>query len=369
MEINTYSTWLEIDLATIKNNVSLIRAKTSTEVMAVIKANGYGHGAIPTALASIKGGASWCGVARIEEALALRRAGISSKILVLGYTPPAKIPDAIDQRIDVAIFDSDLTQEYLKYASINGSKLIAHIKVETGMGRLGMLPEDVPGFLNTLKSTNIQVDGIFTHFPKADEPESESTQVQLGIFNTLLADLDTKGLKPSIIHAANSAAVMNYPESYYNLVRPGNAIFGLHPSPDTILDEGIKPALTWKARITSVRMTPPGRGISYGSQYVTSRTERIGVIPIGYGDGFRRVDGQQVLVHGKRVNVVGRVCMDQCMLQLDQVPEAKVGDEVVLLGKQGDEIILAEEIAQRWGTINYEVVCGLADRLPRIYKE
>ncbi|MCJ7694035.1 MAG: alanine racemase [Anaerolineaceae bacterium] len=369
MEINTYSTWLEIDLAIIKNNVSLIKVKTGTEVMAVIKANGYGHGAIPAAQSAVKGGATWCGVARIEEALALRRAGISSRILVLGYTPPAKIPDAIDQRISIAIFDPDLTQEYLKYARINGSKLHAHIKVETGMGRLGMLPEDVPHFLKDLKNSNIQVDGIFTHFPKADEPDSKATHKQLGIFNTLLEQLDSEGLKPLIIHAANSAAVINFPESYYNLVRPGNAIFGLHPSPETRLDKDIKPALTWKARITSVRMTPPGRGISYGSKYVTTHNERIGVIPIGYGDGFRRVDGQQVLVRGKRVDIVGRVCMDQCMLQLDQVPEAQVGDEVVLLGKQGDECISAEEIARRWGTINYEVVCGLADRLPRIYKE
>ncbi len=181
MEINTYSTWLEIDLEAIRNNVALIKARTQTEVMAVIKANGYGHGAIPAAQAAIKGGATWCGVARIEEALALRKAGISSKLLVLGYTPPAKIIDAIDQRISVAIVDADLTREYLKYANINGTKLDAHIKVETGMGRLGMSPADVPGFLKELQGTNIQVSGIFTHFPKADEIESESTHQQLKI--------------------------------------------------------------------------------------------------------------------------------------------------------------------------------------------
>jgi alanine racemase len=369
MEINTYSTWLEIDLATICNNVSLIKQKTHTEVMAVIKANGYGHGAIPSAQAAVKGGATWCGVARIEEALALRKAGISCKIMVLGYTPPAKIIEAIDQRITVAIIDTELTAEYLKYANLNGSKLDAHVKVETGMGRLGMLPDQVPDFLQSLKGTNIEVNGIFTHFPRADEPRSDATDRQLRIFNHLLNELDRQGIKPSIVHAANSAAVVNFPEAWYDLVRPGNAIFGLKPSPDTLLDEGILPALTWKARITSVRMTPPGSGISYGSRYVTKGNERIGVIPIGYGDGFRRVDNQQVLVHGKRVNVVGRVCTDQCMLQLDQVPEVQVGDEVVLLGKQGEEEITSEEVAQRWGTINYEVVCGLADRLPRIYKE
>ncbi len=369
MEINTYSTWLEIDLTAIKENVSQIKQITNAEVMGVIKANGYGHGAIPAAQAAVKGGATWCGVARIEEALALRRAGISCKLLVLGYTPPAKIPDAIDQQIHVAIFDKDLTQSYLDYAKINGSKLHAHVKVETGMGRLGMIPEEVPDFLASLKGTNIDVDGIFTHFAKADEPDSTSTPKQIARFDKLLAQLEKRKLKPEIVHAANSAAVFNFPKSHYDLVRPGNAIFGMSPSKNMRLSDAFRPALTWKARITSLRLTPPGRGISYGSVYVTKDYERIGVIPIGYGDGFRRVDNQQVLVDGKRINIVGRVCMDQCMLQLDRVPEAKVGDEVVLLGQQENEFISVDEIANRWGTLNYEVVCGLADRLPRIYKE
>ncbi len=369
MEINTYSTWLEIDLNAIKCNVSQIIKITGKEVMAVIKANGYGHGARPAAQAAIQGGATWCGVARIEEALALRRAGISCKLMVLGYTPPAKIPDAIDQQIIVSIFDPDLTENYLDYARINGAKLLAHVKVETGMGRLGMLPYEVPGFLSDIKGTNIDVTGIFTHFPRADEPNSDSTIRQMQLFNDLLSNLEKQGLKPAVVHAANSAAVFNFPESHYDLVRPGNAIYGMAPAPSMKLGSEFKPALTWKARITSLRTYPPNSGISYGSIYVTKKDERIGVIPIGYGDGFRRVDGQQVLVNGKRVDIVGRVCMDQCMLQLDNVPEAKVGDEVVLIGKQGDESISVDEVAERWSTINYEVVCGLADRLPRIYKE
>jgi len=368
MDIDTYSTWLEIDLTAIKDNVAQIKRLTSRTVMAVIKANGYGHGAIPAAQAAISGGASWCGVARIEEALALRRAGIECDIIVLGCTPPAKIPQAIEQQIHVAIFDTELSKRYLERAKSNGGKLKTHIKVETGMGRLGMLPEEVPGLLKCLSNSNhIEVGGIFTHLARADEPHADATKLQLKRFNALLCELDLAGLKPKLVHAANSAAVFNFPEAYYDMVRPGIAIYGLQPSPETHLGNGFRPALTWKAHITSVRMTPPGRGISYGSVYVTSAEERIGVIPIGYGDGFRRVDGQKVLVHGKVVDVVGRVCMDQCMLQLDQVPDAKVGDEVVLLGKQGNEVISAEDLAARWGTLNYEVVCGLADRLPRIY--
>jgi len=176
-------------------------------------------------------------------------------------------------------------------------------------------------------------------------------------------------LCPEMVHAANSAAVLNYPEAYFDMVRPGIAIFGLDPSPDSKLPNSFHPALTWKARLTSVRTLPPEHGVSYGSIYVTSGEERIGVIPVGYGDGFRRVDGQQVLLHGKFVDVVGRVCMDQCMLQLDEVPEAAPGDEVVLFGEQAGQKITVDDLAARWGTINYEVICGLADRLPRLYHE
>jgi len=369
VDINSYSTWLEIDLNAIRNNVAKIKDLTGVEVMAVIKANGYGHGARPAAQAAVQGGATWCGVARIEEALALRRAGISCRLLVLGYTPPSKIPEAIDQQITVSLFDPELTHSYLEFARINGGILKAHVKVETGMGRLGMLPEDVPDFLKSLRGGPIHVEGIFTHFAQADEPQSDYTRRQISIFNRLLDELRSADLKPQIVHAANSAAVINFPEAWYDLVRPGDAIFGMAPSPQTPLGSDFRPALAWKARLISVRTYPKGSGISYGSRYVTSGNERIGVMPIGYGDGYRRIDNQQVLVGGKRVNVVGRVCMDQCMLQLDEGPEAKVGDEVVLIGSQGDETISVDEVAARWSTINYEVVCGLADRLPRIYLE
>lgn len=369
VDINTYSTWLEVDLDAIKNNVAEVIKMTGREVMAVIKANGYGHGMRPIAQACVAGGATWCGVARIEEALALRRAGISSRILVLGFTPASKIPDAIEHNITVALFNSELAQTYLDYVRIHGGVLRAHVKVETGMGRLGMPIEVVPPFLRALKNSPILVEGIFTHFARADEPDSDSTPEQIRKFEALLAELTPQGLKPFYVHAANSAAVLNFPASYYDLTRPGDLLLGMNPMTDRELPAQFRPALTWKARLISVRTFPPGHGISYGSKYVTSKEERIGVIPIGYGDGFRRVDGQQVLVGGKRVNIVGRVCMDQCMLQLDDVPEAKVGDEIVLVGRQGQEFISIDEVAKRWGTINYEVVCGLAERLPRIYIE
>ncbi len=370
MNTQAYSTWLEIDLSAIKNNIRQISSMTQTEVMAVIKANGYGHGVLKVAKAAAEAGASWCGVARMEEALNLRAAGLTSEVMVLGYTPPVLIPEAIENEIHVAIYDVEMAKAYAAEAKRTNGKLQAHLKVETGMGRLGMVPDKVPGFLaDTQKNDQIEINGIFTHFARADEPGVGATERQLAVFNILLRKLEEASLRPAMVHAANSAAVMNFPQAYFDLVRPGIAIYGLNPSPETRLPEGFHPALTWKARLTSVRTFPPGHGISYGSTYVTSKDERIGVIPVGYGDGFRRLSGQEVLCRGQRVNVVGRVCMDQCMLQLDSVPDVSVGDEVVLLGEQGSAHITAGELAERWGTLNYEVVCGLADRMPRVYDQ
>ena len=368
MDTQTYSTWLEIDLGAIKHNIQTIKAMTHTQVMAVIKANGYGHGVLAVAKAATEVEASWLGVARMEEALNLRGAGIPSNIMVLGYTPPMLIQDAIENDIHVAIYDPDMAQAYVDYAKKTQGNLKAHLKVETGMGRLGMPYANVLDFLATFpKNGPVEIKGIFTHFARADEPDAHSTGRQLTIFKGLLTELRKANLCPSIVHTANSAAVLNFPKAYFDLVRPGIAIYGLDPSPESRLPQDFRPALTWKARLTSVRSLPPGHGVSYGSIYVTSGHERIGVIPVGYGDGFRRVAGQRAIVRGRLVDVVGRVCMDQCMLQLDAVPDAQPGDEVVLLGTQGEHSITANDLAERWGTLNYEVVCGLADRLPRVY--
>jgi alanine racemase len=249
-------------------------------------------------------------------------------------------------------------------------RLCIHVKVETGMGRLGIDASQAPDFIRWLNAqAGLRVEGIFTHFARADEPQASSTQQQIERFNNMIASWRVTNGSTPLIHASNSAGALNFPGARYDLVRIGNAIYGLHPSPETPLPAGFRPALTWKAHLVSIKQLPPGHDISYGSIYTTRSTERIGVIPVGYADGYRRVDNQQVLVNGSRVPVVGRVCMDQCMLQLDGVPQAHIGDEVVLLGSQGQDQITAEELGNRWGTINYEVVCGLADRLPRLYTD
>lgn len=370
MDTQAYSTWLEVDLGAIKNNIKQIKAMTGKKVMAIIKANGYGHGVLAVAQAATQVGAEWLGVARMEEAINLRTAGIKSEVMVLGYTAPVMVPEAIKNDIHVAIYDRDMAKAYAAHAKRADRRLKAHLKVETGMGRLGMAPKLARDFLFEHKNhSHIAVDGIFTHFARADEPQADSANQQLVVFNDLLNQLRRSGLCPPMIHAANSAAVLNFPEAYFDMVRPGIAMYGLDPSPETPVPGSFRPALTWKARLTSVRVLPPGHGVSYGSIYLTSDHERIGVIPVGYGDGYRRETGQQVIVRGQLVDVVGRVCMDQCMLQLDTVPEAQPGDEVVLLGRDGDQEISANDLASRWGTINYEVLCGLADRLPRLYFE
>ena len=217
------------------------------------------------------------------------------------------------------------------------------------------------------ESPHVELEGVFTHFARADEPKEFDTESQLQKFQTLLKEMALAGIKPSLIHASNSAGSLAFPEARFDMVRVGIALYGLPPSREVGVPNGIKPVLTWKTRLISLKKLPAGHGVSYGFKYYTKREERIGVIAVGYADGLRRRPGNKALIRGKRANVVGNVCMDQCMLQMDDVPDAEIGDEVVLIGRQGEDEITATEIAEDWGTINYEVICGLASRMPRVY--
>ena len=237
------------------------------------------------------------------------------------------------------------------------------------MGRLGVPVSQGLEFLRSLTELpGLEVEALFTHFARADEPRATTTGDQINRFLHLLDEVGRAGLKPTLIHASNSAGALNYPDARFNLIRCGVSVYGLNPSPETKLPPDLQKALTWKTRLTSVKVLPPGHGVSYGFHYYTSKEERIGVIAIGYADGFRRTKGNQVLVRGSIAPVVGAVCMDQCMVNLDLIPEARVGDEVILIGGQGSQSISADDIARTWETINYEVVCGLADRVPRFYQ-
>jgi alanine racemase len=247
------------------------------------------------------------------------------------------------------------------------------VKVDTGMGRLGVQPEDAPALIAEVRrrGAHLNLLGIFTHMARADE-DSAANAEQLARFGDVLRRIQDLGVPlPRFIHAANSAATLRIGASVrdFSIVRPGINIYGLRYSPETPLAAELQPALRWSTQLSLVKVLPPGSGVSYGHTYVTSKAQRIGTCPIGYGDGYRRSKGNQVLVGGRRVNVLGRVCMDSIMIDLDPVPEARVGDEVVLLGAQGAQQILASELATRWGTIDYEVTCGISPRVPRVYTQ
>ena len=368
MITDAYSIWLEINLGAIRRNIQRIAQITHRQVMAVVKANAYGHGLFEVAKAAEKAGIARLCVARLEEALALRESGVNAPILVLGYTSPLDVPKAMHGSISLALFNAELAPQYQEAAQFGEGKLNVHIKVDTGMGRLGIFPEDAVEFVSGVsKMDQINIEGLFTHFASADEPSKTTTDDQIDRFNRVLHELESIGIRPSIIHASNSAASLYYSKAWYDAVRPGNAIYGLSPSVEAPLPSDFEPALTWKTRLTSVKMLPPGSGVSYNHRYITRGEERIGASAVGYADGLRRKLGNVALINGHRVTQAGMVCMDQTMWQLDEVPSAKVGDEVVLIGKQGNEQILAEEVAANWNTVNYEVVCGLSARVPRYY--
>jgi len=368
MESDNFATWLEINLGIIEKNLSVIKDLVGTQVMPIIKANAYGHGLEEIARTVEKAGMTWCGVARIEEAILLRKAGIKMHILVMGYTPPQRVSDAIHHDISLTVYDDAVAREYLEQVRSHKASIHIQVKVDTGMGRLGIPAAQALELISFIhRCPEFVFEAIFTHFACADEPEKSYTDQQLEKFEQIIQEVEKQGLRPPLIHAANSAAMLNYPNSRYDIVRCGLAMYGINPSKSTRFPGEIMPALTWKTRLISVKELPAKHGVSYGFKYITQKSERVGVIAVGYGDGMRRQPGNVALLHNQRVPVIGNVCMDQCMLQLDQIPDAKVGDEVVLIGQQGNERITATDLAQTWGTIPYEVICGMAARMPRHY--
>lgn len=363
-------TWLEIDLEAIAGNTRRLQEIVGPDVglMATLKAEAYGHGAIRVARTVIQQGVFGLAVATLGEAVALREAGISAPILILGYTPPWQVREALRHDVRLTIFDADVAREVSAAAQELQLPAIVHVKVDTGMARLGLQPDEVPAFLRDLRALPaIAVEGLFTHFATADSADERFAREQLRRFNTLLATLTAEELRPPLVHAANSAAILRFRESHFDLARPGLAIYGLAPSGETPLPPGFRPALSFKTEIAQVKTLPPGSPISYGGTFVTERQSQIATIPVGYADGFRRSPGwRSVLVQGRRVPVVGRVAMDYAMLDVTDLPHARAGDEVVLIGRQGADCISAEEVAEWLGTINYEVIATILPRVPRM---
>jgi alanine racemase len=371
--MNEHLTWVETDLAAIRANTGrLLDLAGGAKLMAVVKANAYGHGAAAVARAAQQAGATYLGVARAGEGLELRALHIEGPVLVLGYTPPALAAEALAAGLTLTVYDAETAAAYAAAGRALGRPARVHVKLDSGMGRLGVLSPDAPALLRALRGLDgLDVEGLFTHLAASDLADQSSTLAQLRALDDVLGALGAAGLRPPIVHAANSAAVVRRPEARYDLVRSGIMLYGLDPSDDVPCPPGFSPALAWKTRVAQVKNLPPGHGVSYGPEYITRTAETVAVLPVGYADGYRRVpkNVNEVLVGGQRAPVRGRVCMDQIVIGVSHVPGVRVDDEVVLIGRQGAETISAEALARRWGTINYDVTSGIMARVQRVFRE
>lgn len=376
----------EVDLGAIAQNVTELRNITNpaAKVMAVVKADAYGHGAVKTAETALKNGAEVLGVARINEAVALRKAGFTVPVQIFGYTPPSMAETLIRYDLTQTVFSFQSASALSQTALSKNKKIRIHIKVDTGMGRLGLVTDCGAiscSDINLTRSSLQQVEsivrlqgiipeGIMTHFASADSLDKSNARKQFEIFMDFIDRLKKKGIEFGVRHAANSAAVMEMPETHLDLVRPGISIYGLYASDE--VDRNIirlKPAMALKTRVVHVKKIPEGFSVSYAGTYHTRKTTTVATVSVGYADGFNRLLSScgSMLVHGKRSPVIGRVCMDLTMLDVSHVPDVSVGDEVVVFGKQKDEFIHVDEIAQILNTINYEIVTGITARVPRVY--
>lgn len=375
MEENIRAVWAEIDLDCIKHNMIEIRKQVGEKIIiAIVKADAYGHGAIDVASVLLENGADKLGVAVITEALELRKSGIEAPILILGYTPLDFTKDLIDQNIEQTVYSLDYAIGLSEIALKEGKQIDIHIAIDTGMGRLGfLLNEESLGDIEKINNLkNINIKGIFTHFSSADETNKEYTMMQLNKFKQFNKSLEERGIEIKEKHLSNSAAILDIEEAYFDAVRPGIIIYGYYPSNEVIKEKiNLKPALTLKSNIVHVKVLPKGEYISYGREFKTERESIIATLPIGYADGYTRAlyKKGKVIINGKSAPIVGRICMDQCMIDITDVGPVKVGDEVILIGEDQGMKFNADDIAKLLNTINYEVLCLIGKRIPRVYKK
>jgi len=365
-------TWAETDLDAIAFNVRAFKRHVgqAVEVIAVVKANAYGHGAVPVARAALEAGATRLGVHRAIEGVELRRAGLTAPILVMGYTPPSGAALMVQHDLTPSLITREFAEAVSAEAVRAGKVIPLHVKVDTGMSRYGLMPGEVVNFARGLTALpGVKLEGLFTHFATADAADQTHVRHQLETFRQVLAALESTGIRIPLRHAANSAATMRLPEAHFDAVRPGIAMYGLDPSDEWPPVFEIRPALTLKSRVSRVRELPTGSGISYGRTFVTEHPMRVALVPVGYGDGYHRIlsNRSSVLIRGQRAPIRGRVCMDQFVVDVSGIPNVQQDDEVVLVGRQGETQIHAEEVARLAGTINYEVTTSLLPRVTRVY--
>ncbi|MFH1782805.1 MAG: alanine racemase [Candidatus Omnitrophota bacterium] len=366
-------TFAEIDLSAIRYNLRKIKKIVGKEVLilGVVKANAYGHGMKEVSKELVKDGIGYLGVASLDEARALRSVGIKKNIIVLGTILPKEVEGVLKFNVIQTISDIAIARSLSRIAQRRKKAIKIHIKIDTGMGRLGIWHLEAVKFIQSIFSLkNILVEGIFTHFPSAED-DKVFTNKQIRDFNSLIKELGWLNIDIPIKHTSNSMALLNFKDSHMNLVRPGLIMYGLYPKKGLKKTLKLRQALTLKTRIVYLKDVSKGRSISYGRSHVTKKRTKIATIPIGYGDGYSRhlSNKAEVLIKGTRCPVVGRVCMDMTMCEVGHIKDVKIGDEVILIGRQGHEEISVEEIASLSNTIPYEVVCNIGRRVPRIYKK
>jgi alanine racemase len=365
--------WGEIDLGAIRSNVAHLTERAApAALLAVVKADGYGHGDLAVARAALDAGATWLGVALVEEGVRLRAAGIDAPVLVLSEPAPEAADTVVAARLTPVVYTVPGVEGLAKAVADAGSDvpLAVHLKVDTGMHRVGCAPDEAATLADAIAlRPELALGGVCTHLALADEPDHPYTDEQLASFEAVLDALDADGRRPPLVHAANSAALLTRPGACYDLVRVGIALYGVAPAPTLVDAAPLMPALSLRARVTHTKTLSAGARVSYGLRYTVGAESRVATVPAGYADGVPRnlgLVGAEVLIGGRRHPIAGTVTMDQLMVDVGDAPVA-VGDEVVLLGRQGDESVTATEWAQRLGTIAYEVVTGIGPRVPRRY--
>ena len=374
-------TWAEIDLDALAQNFREVRKAADPKAMVccVVKADAYGHGAVRVAREFASLGADWFAVSNLEEALQLRRAGIETPVLVLGYTPADKAGTLSRENVSQCVYSLEYARDLSRFAREVGVKVNIHLKIDTGMSRLGFYYQDISrdeAAVEEVKEAcslpGLVPQGIFTHFAVSDEGQAGDafTMRQFGCLKEMIESLARAGVTFPVRHCANSAGVFDYPLSHLDMVRAGIVLYGLYPSGELRSRPALKPALALKSVVSHVKTLLPGATVSYGRKFTAQHEMRVATVPVGYADGYPRLlspGGAEVLIGGKRCPILGRICMDQLMADVTALDQVRVGDTVTLIGRDGEEEITADELAEKEGTINYEVVCALSKRVPRVY--
>ncbi len=371
--------WTEIDLNAIRHNVTSLKQHVGrgVRVMAVVKADGYGHGAVKCAKTALNSGAEYLGVATVDEAIELREALVNAPILILSQPPMESIPLLLAYKVMPSVYEPDFAIQYAEAADAFGIRAPYHLAVNTGMNRIGVRHDEVVEFMSQVSFHRaLDLVGTFTHFATADMPETLDFHIQTKRFLEAIQAMRVAGVDPGIIHAANSAATIRYPDVHFDMVRPGIAMYGLHPCQETRTLIDLRPAMSVHARITDTRLVPMSEGVSYGLNYRSPGSVKICTVPVGYADGLRRgLSGRtDFIMGGRRLRQVGNICMDQCMFEVDlrtygtrRRLDPQVGDEVLLVGRQGDCVVALDDMANTLGTIHYELAIGFSHRMPRLF--